>query len=111
MVAGVGILIARGAIANAMARTIIGDGVTVDHVHILFERHRVVCSQGLETEGFRPGPRIASRFEAGSVAGIYALFARLCPQMCPQAGAGDSPAARRMLKGCEARVLSPEWAA
>ncbi len=36
----------------------------VDYVHILFDRHQVVFSEGLETESFLPGPQIVHSFEA-----------------------------------------------
>lgn len=77
-------------------------GGTVDYVHILFDRHQVVLSDGLETESFLPGPQITRSFEAAAVAEICRIF----PELNPLTGDGYSPAARRMLKSYEARVLS-----
>ena len=77
------------------------EGGTVDYVHILFDRHQVVFSEGLETESFLPGPQTAKSFEAEIVQEICSLF----PEIDPETGAGYSPAARRTLKRFEARLL------
>ena len=77
------------------------EGGLVDYVHILFDRHQVVFSEGLETESFLPGPQTARSFEAEIVAEICALF----PEIDPATGRGYSPAARRTLKPYEARLL------
>ena len=77
------------------------EGGTVEYVHILFDSHQVVFSEGLETESFLPGPQTAKSFEAEIVAEICTLF----PDIDPDTGAGYSPAARRTLKRYEAQVL------
>lgn len=77
------------------------EGGQVDYVHILFDRHQVVFSEGLATESFLPGPQIARSFEADIVNEICTLF----PQIDPTTGQGYSPAARRTLKRYEARLL------
>ncbi len=77
------------------------EGGKVDYVHILFDRHQVVFSEGLETESFLPGPQTAKSFEAEIVAEICTLF----PEIDPETGAGYSPAARRTLKRYEAQLL------
>ncbi len=77
------------------------EGGMVDYVHILFDRHQVVFSEGLETEDFLPGPQTAKSFEAEIVQEICALF----PEIDPETGAGYSPAARRTLKRYEAQLL------
>ena len=74
----------------------------VQYFHLLFDRHQVVFSEGLPTESFLPGPQIKDSFEAEIVREICALF----PEIDPETGDGYSPAARRMLKRYEARVLS-----
>jgi hypothetical protein len=76
-------------------------GGMVSYVHILFDSHQVVFSEGLETESFLPGPRISNSFEAEVVREICAIF----PEIDPMTGAGYSPAARRTLKRYEARLL------
>ncbi|WP_371225202.1 Hint domain-containing protein [Roseovarius sp. 2305UL8-3] len=77
-------------------------GGKVIYVHILFDRHQVVFSEGLETESFLPGPQTARSFEADIVREICSLF----PEIDPETGHGYSPAARRMLKSYEAQLLA-----
>jgi hypothetical protein len=77
------------------------EGGTVDYVHILFDDHQVVYSDGLATESFLPGPQTTKSFERQALAEICAIF----PELDPQTGQGYSPAARRTLRGYEARVL------
>ncbi|MGX0975945.1 hypothetical protein ACSSVY_001659, partial [Roseovarius sp. MBR-51] len=77
------------------------EGGMVDYVHILFDRHQVVFSEGLATESFLPGPQTTQSFEAEIIAEICALF----PEIDPETGVGYSPAARRTLKSYEARLL------
>jgi hypothetical protein len=80
----------------------------VDYVHILFDRHQVVFSEGLETESFLPGPQLLRSFEADMIGEIVALF----PDLNPVTWEGYSPAARRTLRSYEARVLCAErWVA
>ncbi len=80
------------------------EGGMVEYVHILFDRHQVVLSDGLDTESFLPGPQIKDSFEAEVVQEICTLF----PEIDLHTGEGYSPAARRTLKGFEARVLTAE---
>ncbi|EAQ25377.1 MULTISPECIES: Hint domain-containing protein [unclassified Roseovarius] len=77
------------------------EGGMVDYVHILFDRHQVVFSEGLATESFLPGPQTTQSFEAEIIAEICALF----PEIDPDTGVGYSAAARRTLKSYEARLL------
>ena len=76
-------------------------GGEVTYVHLLFDRHQVVFSEGLETESFLPGPQTASSFEAEMVAEIYSIF----PELDPESGTGYPTAARRTLKRYEAELL------
>jgi len=76
-------------------------GGEVTYVHLLFDRHQVVFSEGLETESFLPGPQTASSFEADAVAEIYNIF----PELDPETGIGYPTAARRTLKRYEAELL------
>jgi hypothetical protein len=73
----------------------------VDYVHLLFDRHQVVFSEGLATESFLPGPQTTKSFESDMVAEICALF----PEIDPETGKGYSPAARRTLRPFEAQLL------
>ena len=77
-------------------------GGDVTYFHILFDRHQIVFSQGLETESFLPGPQITNIFEAEMVEEICTLF----PELDPETGDGYGHAARRTLKTYEAAVLT-----
>ncbi|WP_424942630.1 choice-of-anchor L domain-containing protein [Aliiroseovarius crassostreae] len=77
------------------------EGGEVDYVHILFDEHQVVYSQGLATESFLPGPQVTSVMEQNVVDEICALF----PELDPETGEGYSPAARRTLRSFEAQLL------
>ncbi|MEM6375987.1 MAG: Hint domain-containing protein [Pseudomonadota bacterium] len=79
----------------------------VEYVHLLFDRHQVILSEGLPTESFLPGPQMHESFEAEMVDEICALF----PELDPATVDGYSDAARPMLKPYEARLLSRRWAA
>ena len=79
------------------------EGGEVTYVHLLFDRHQVVFSEGLETESFLPGPQTSSSFEADVVEEIYSIF----PELDPETGTGTGypTAARRTLKRYEAELL------
>ncbi len=76
-------------------------GGAVEYVHLLFEQHQVVYSEGLPTESFLPGPQVTDGFEEAVLDEIRAVF----PDLDPVTGEGYSPAARRTLKEHEAMVL------
>jgi hypothetical protein len=73
------------------------DGVT--YVHILFDEHQVVLSDGLWTESFQPATRTLDAMEDEVRDEILAIFPELV------ADADAFPAARLSLKAHEARVL------
>ena len=77
------------------------EGGEVTYVHLLFDRHQVVFSEGLETESFLPGPQTSTSFEAEVVEEIFNIF----PELDPETGAGYPTAARRTLKRYEAELL------
>lgn len=77
------------------------EGGMVTYVHLLFDQHEIVISNGLESESFLPGGQITNLFEEEAVAEICALF----PELDPQTGDGYSQAARRILKKHEAALL------
>ncbi|QFT64795.1 Hint domain-containing protein [Roseivivax sp. THAF30] len=78
------------------------EGGEVTYVHLLFDAHEIVFSNGLPSESFLPGPMIASLFEREVLAEICTLF----PELDPETGEGYGPAARRILTGSEARALT-----
>lgn len=73
----------------------------VTYVHLLFDAHQVVWSQGLATESFLPGPQTTAVFEQEIVEEILEIF----PELNALTGEGYGPAARRTLKAYEAAVL------
>lgn len=82
-------------------------GGSVTYVHLMFDKHQVVFSDGLATESFLPGPQTVKSFEARIVDEICAIF----PELDPNTGKGYSPAARRMLKGYEVSLWRTAQAA
>lgn len=79
----------------------IEEGGQVTYLHVLFDSHQVIYSEGLATESFLPGPHVMGGLEAAVQAEICALF----PELDPHTGAGYGPAARHMLRSYEARLL------
>lgn len=73
----------------------------VTYVHILFDEHQVVFSDGLATESFLPGPQSLQSFDYDVVNEICTLF----PDIDPVTGLGYGEAARTALKGYEAQLL------
>ncbi len=73
----------------------------VEYVHILFDDHQVVFSEGLATESFLPGPQVLNSFEHEVMEEICTLF----PEIDPETGEGYGKSARHSLKSYEARVL------
>lgn len=76
-------------------------GGTVTYVHLMFDRHQVIYSEGLPTESFLPGPETTNLFDQPVIDEICTIF----PELDPQTGNGYSPAARRTLKRFEAQLL------
>lgn len=71
---------------------------TVSYLHLLFDRHEIVLSDGAWTESFQPGDRTLAGMDEGQRQEIGLLFPHLL------AGARFA-AARRSLRGREARAL------
>ena len=72
----------------------------VRYVHLLFDRHEIVRSDGLWTESFQPAAATLSALEDGQRAEILALFPGL-----PGATAEGYPSARATVKRHEARLI------
>jgi len=77
------------------------EGGDVEYVHLMFDRHQVVYSEGLATESFLPGPQTTKSFEAEIVEEITNIF----PELDLNTGDGYGPAARPMLKRYEAETI------
>ena len=82
-------------------------GGKVTYVHLMFDRHQVVFTEGLATESFLPGPQTEKSFEQQIVAEICTIF----PELDPKTGDGYGPAARRTLRRYEADLLRKTQAA
>ncbi len=74
---------------------------SVTYVHILFDRHQVVYSEGLTTESFLPGPQTTHCFEQPLIDEICSIF----PELDPLTGVGYGLAVRPGLRRFEARAL------
>lgn len=77
------------------------DGGTVTYVHLMFDRHQLIYSQGLASESFLPGPQTTRMFPQADIDEIRRIF----PDLDPATGAGYGPAARRLLRRYEAELL------
>ncbi|OYX26304.1 MAG: hypothetical protein B7Z10_03685 [Rhodobacterales bacterium 32-66-7] len=71
----------------------------VVYIHILFDSHEIVQSDGIWTESFQPAERTLSALDADVRAELFALF----PELAANADGYDG--ARLSLKAHEARVL------
>jgi len=76
-------------------------GGMVTYVHLMFDRHQVIYSEGLPTESFLPGPQTTNLFEQPVVDEICSIF----PELDPSTGEGYGSAARRTLRRFEAQLL------
>ncbi len=79
----------------------IQEGGTVEYFHLLFDRHQIVWSDGLETESFLPGPSVMSDFDDRVRDEVLSLF----PEIDPMSFEGYGPSARPSLRSFEARAL------
>lgn len=80
-----------------VTRALPAEGVT--YVHILFDRHEIVQSDGIWTESFQPAERTLNALDDAARAEVLELFPDLA------ADATGFPAARLSLKAHEAKVL------
>lgn len=73
-------------------------GGFVTYVHLMFDAHQVIYSEGLATESFLPGPQTTEVFERDILREICSIF----PELDPNTGQGYSTSARRTLRQFEA---------
>ncbi len=71
----------------------------VSYIHLLFDRHEIICAEGAWTESFQPAMRMVDGMELAQRTEIAALFPELAKEDF------DYPAARLSLKAHEAKVL------
>jgi len=71
----------------------------VSYIHLLFDRHEIICAEGAWTESFQPAMRMVDGMELAQRTEIATLFPELVGEDF------DYPAARLSLKAHEAKVL------
>jgi hypothetical protein len=94
------VLVAAKHLVNGRTVQIVEGGM-VTYVHLLFDQHEIILSNGLATESFLPGPQTLDAFENNIIEEIIGLF----PELNPETGEGYGAAARQVLKKHEAQVL------
>lgn len=77
-----------------------GDCVT--YVHMMFDEHQIVYSEGVPSESYLPGDQTHKLFDTGAMREICDLF----PELDPKTGGGYGTAARPILRAFEGRLLS-----
>ncbi|AJE47295.1 Hint domain-containing protein [Celeribacter indicus] len=77
------------------------DVASVTYVHVMFDRHEVVLSDGCWSESFQPGDYTLDGIDAGAREEIFALF----PELRDVDARGSFTAARRVLRKHEAELL------
>ncbi len=75
-------------------------GPQVSYIHLLFDRHQIVCADGAWSESFQPGAMSLGGMDRAQRDEVLALFPELALE-----GFGAYPAARLSLKAYETKVL------
>ncbi|MGJ8610413.1 MAG: Hint domain-containing protein [Octadecabacter sp.] len=73
----------------------------VSYIHILFDNHEIVLSNGAWTETFQPGDYSLKGLGVSQRKEVFALF----PELTTEQGLAEYDSARRALKRHEARLL------
>jgi len=81
-------------------------GEDVTYVHLLFDRHEVVRSNGVWSESYLPGAQTLPGFDAASQAEVLRLF----PEIDLATGRGYGGAARLCLRRYEAQAFADQIA-
>ncbi len=77
------------------------DTLRTTYIHFMFDQHEVVLADGAWTESFQPGDQTLGGMGNAQRNEIFELF----PELREDAGRKDYVAARRVLKGHEARLI------
>jgi len=76
-------------------------GGEVTYIHLLFDRHELIWSEGLLTESYLPGPQVLGGLEDRVRAEVLALF----PEIDDRSFHGYGPSARPSLRAFETRAM------
>ncbi len=93
-----GVLVRVGHLVNGTTIRSRADGTPVEYVHLLFDRHQIICGDGLWSESYQPGTETLNAFSAAARADLRARMPGLCP--------GHYPCALPSLRRYEARLLA-----
>lgn len=85
---------------NGATITAARDATSVDYIHLMFDRHEIIQTEGTWTESFCPGETTLTAMETEVRAELLALF----PEF--DNGRALYPAARQSLKGWETTMLA-----
>ncbi|MBC7163442.1 MAG: choice-of-anchor L domain-containing protein [Roseovarius sp.] len=95
------VLVKAQALVDGVAVTRRADHRSVRYLHLLFDRHEILCGNGLWSESYHPGPQTMTGFDPDTEAEL----ARLFPDLVARRGAGFGPTARPVLRRHEAAML------
>ena len=73
----------------------------VTYVHLLFDQHEIVATEGLESESFHPGPTVMDDMDEDVREELFALFPELANDPL-----GYGPIARPEGRAEEARLIT-----
>jgi hypothetical protein len=65
-------------------------GQWVNYHHLLFDRHQIICAEGLWSESYHPGPAVLAGHDAETLEELLALF----PELAADPAQGYGPSAR-----------------
>ncbi len=70
------VLVAAKDLVNDVSIRVVPGGM-VEYIHLFFDRHQIVFSEGLATESYLPGAQTANGFEQKIMAELRAIFPKL----------------------------------
>jgi hypothetical protein len=94
------VLVSAKDLVNGLAINTV-PGAEVDYVHLYFDRHQIIYSEGLATESYLPGPQTKTAFDDAALAEFCALF----PDIDLSRNGGGLPSARPILRSHEVAAL------
>jgi hypothetical protein len=77
-------------------------GALISYHHLLFDRHEIICAEGLWSESYYPGPATLDSFDGATQAEILALF----PELVADPACGYGPTARPEASAQAAALLT-----